>query len=75
MPASNAREVHKRKSLEHRKGKTRLRPLTIKTLQELADREKKGKRYDAYLKEIRRKQKLGVVYKAPEPVVEVEDNA
>jgi len=74
MPMGKFREVHKKKPTTFRKGKVRLRTLSVKQLTEIAEKEKKGKRFDAATKEIARKHKLGMFYRAPEPV-EVEENA
>lgn len=59
------REVHQKKSLTFRKGKARLRSLSIKQLLAIVEKEKTGKRFDAAQKEIVRKQKIGLIYKKP----------
>jgi len=64
------RPVYDRKPLEYRKGKKRLRALTIPQLEAIAEREKKGKHYEAARKEIVRKYKLGVKYNRPTPTEE-----
>ena len=60
--ATKFREVHKKNPLSFRKGKPRLRSLTLKQLTDIKDREKSGKRFEAAQKEIVRKHKLGVIY-------------
>ena len=70
MATNSTREVHRRNPLSHRKGKTRLRPMSLKALYEIAEKEKSGKKFDAVSKEIARKIKKGVIYNAPEPVTE-----
>jgi len=60
--SGNFQAVHKRNSLTYRKGKNRLRPLSLKKLTEIVEKEKSGKRYDAALKEIARKQKMGLTW-------------
>jgi len=66
--ANNYKQVHKRSSLAYRKGKTRLRPLSLKQLTDLAAKEKSGKHYDAVAKEIARKTKMGMFWHQPEPL-------
>ena len=59
------RPIHQRKPSTYRKGKTRLRPLTMKQLQERLDSVKMNKQKDAVRKEIARKVKMGLVYNQP----------
>ena len=59
------REIHRRTSLTYRKGKQRLRPLTIKQLQERLESAQSDRLKDAVRKELARKTKLGVVYHRP----------
>jgi hypothetical protein len=61
----NFKTVHKRTSLLYRKGKQRLRPLTIKQLQEKLETAQSGTLKDQIRREIVRKEKLGIVYNAP----------
>ena len=63
--SNNYKQCHKRTSLTYRKGKTRLRPLSLKQLTEIAEKEQSGKRYDAAQKEISRKHKMGLKWTAP----------
>lgn len=70
MAANSSREVHRKTPLTHRKGKPRLRPMSLKALHELADKERGGKKRDAFLKEIARKEKKGLTYSKPEPIAE-----
>ena len=70
MATNSSREVHRKNPLTHRKGKQRLRPMSLKALYEIAEKEKSGRKFDAVSKEIARKIKKGVVYNAPKPVVE-----
>ena len=65
------REIHRRTSLTYRKGKQRLRPLTIKQLQERLETTQSDRLKDAVRKELARKTKMGIVYHRPlEPNVE-----
>ena len=64
------REIHKRTSLTYRKGKLRLRPLTIKQLEEKLTTSQDNRVKDAVRKELARKTKMGVVYHAPVQVAE-----
>jgi len=64
------RPIHQRKPSTYRKGKTRLRPLTMKQLQERLDSVKMNKQKDAVLKEIARKEKLGIMRIPPLPTPE-----
>jgi len=64
---AKTRQVHERKPLEYRKGKKRLCTLTIPQLEEIVNREKKGKHFEAARKEIVRKHKVGVTYNRPTP--------
>ena len=64
--SNNYKQVHKRTSLTYRKGKNRLRPLSLKQLTEIVEKERSGKRFDASMKEIARKQKMGIIWVAPE---------
>lgn len=59
------REIHKRTPLTYRKGKQRLRPMTIKQLMERLASAQTGRLKSAIRDEIARKEKLGVVYNAP----------
>lgn len=61
------RPIHQRKPLTYRKGKQRLRPLTLKQLHERLESVKMNKQKDAVLKEIARKIKMGVIWHRPEP--------
>lgn len=64
------RPIHQRKPLTYRKGKQRLRPLTLKQLQERLESVKMNKQKDAVLKEIARKEKLGIVLLPPRTTLE-----
>jgi len=64
--SGNFQAVHKRTSLAYRKGKIRLRPLSLKQLTEIVEKERSGKRFDAAQKEIARKQKMGMTWLVPE---------
>ena len=64
------RPIHQRKPLTYRKGKQRLRPLTLKQLHERLESVKMNKQKDAVLKEIARKEKLGIVLLPPRPTLE-----
>jgi hypothetical protein len=64
------RPIHQRKPLTYRKGKQRLRPLTMKQLHERLESVKMNKQKDAVLKEIARKEKLGIVRIPPFPTPE-----
>lgn len=66
------REIHNRTSLTYRKGKQRLRPLTVKQLHERLESAQSNRLKDAIRKEIARKTKLGVVYYNPESPATVE---
>ena len=68
--AQRKREIHKRRSTTYRKGKERLRPMTLKQLEEKAQQYKQGKKFAAVQREINRKLKMGVVYKAPVELTE-----
>ena len=59
------RPIHQRKPLTYRKGKQRLRPLTLKQLHERLESVKMNKQKDAVRKEIARKVKMGLVYNQP----------
>jgi len=63
--SGNFQAVHKRTSLAYRKGKIRLRPLSLKQLTEIAEKERSGKRFDAAQKEIARKHKMGLSWTLP----------
>ena len=65
--SNSYKQVHQRTSLTYRKGKIRLRPLSLKQLTEIAEKEQSGKRFDNVQKEIARKQKMGVKLVAPKP--------
>ena len=56
------RPIHVRKPSTYRKGKTRLRPLTLKQLHALLESAKTARLQDSVRCEIARKQKLGLVY-------------
>ena len=56
------REIHKRTPLTYRKGKQRLRPLTIKQLNERLESAQSNRLKDAIRTEIARKYRLGVVW-------------
>ena len=64
------REIHRRTSLTYRKGKQRLRPLSIKQLQERLETAQSDRLKDDIRKELARKTKMGVVYHAPVQVAE-----
>lgn len=64
------REIHRRTSLTYRKGKVRLRPLSIKQLQERLESSQSNRLKDAVRKELARKTKQGVIYHAPVQVAE-----
>ena len=64
------RPIHQRKPLTYRKGKQRLRPLTMKQLHERLESVKMNKQKDAVLKEIARKEKLGIMRIPPLPTPE-----
>ena len=64
------RPIHQRKPSTYRKGKTRLRPLTMKQLHERLESVKMNKQKDAVRKEIARKEKLGIVLLPPRPTPE-----
>ena len=64
------REIHRRTSLTYRKGKQRLRPLSIKQLQERLETAQSDRLKDNIRKELARKTKMGVVYHAPVQVAE-----
>lgn len=61
----NFKQVHKRSSLAYRKGKDRIRPLTLKQLYEKLESAQSTKLKDKIRCEIARKQKLGIVYNMP----------
>jgi hypothetical protein len=67
---ARVRDVHNKKPLTFRKGKTRLRAATIPQLIAITEKEKTGKRYEAARKEIVRKKKMGIVYNEPAPAEE-----
>ena len=64
------REIHKRTPLTYRKGKMRLRPLSIKQLEERLESAQSNRLKDAIRLEIARKIKLGVVWNKPVEIVE-----
>jgi len=64
------REIHKRTSLTYRKGKHRLRPLTVKQLEERLETAQSNRVKNAVRKELVRKNKMGVVYNRPVEVTE-----
>lgn len=55
------REVHNRTSLTYRKGKRRLRPLSVKQLQATLDSAQSARLRDAVSKELARRTKMGLV--------------
>lgn len=59
------RPIHNRNPLTYRKGKQRLRILTLKQLYELAEREKSGKKFAAVMNVIRHKEAKGIVWNRP----------
>lgn len=59
------RPIHTRSSLTYRKGKQRLRILTLKQLYEIAEREKTGKRFAKVMNVIRHKEANGIVWHRP----------
>jgi len=64
------REVHRRKSLAYRKGKLRLRPLSIKQLEEKLSASKDNRQKDSIRKELARKSKMGLTYNRPQETAE-----
>lgn len=58
------REIHNRTSLTYRKGKQRLRPLSIKQLVTLEQSAQSNRVKDSVRKELARRQKIGMVYNA-----------
>lgn len=67
------RQIHVRNSLTYRKGKQRLRILTLKQLYEIAEREKSGKRFAKVMNVIRHKEAQGLVWHRPVEVVNEEN--
>jgi len=66
------REIHKRTPLTYRKGKLRLRPMSLKQLEEKLTTSQDNRVKDAIRKELARKSKMGLVWNKPaEPAVEV----
>jgi hypothetical protein len=59
------RPIHQRKSLTYRKEKLRLRPLSLKQLQERLESVQMNKQKDAVRKEIARKIKMGLIWNPP----------
>lgn len=59
------REIHKRKSLAYRKGKLRLRPMSIKQLEEKLESAQSNRLKDAIRTELARKVKMGIVWNKP----------
>ena len=64
------REIHNRTSLTYRKGKQRLRPLSIKQLEERLESAQSNRLKDAIRTELARKTKLGVIWIKPVEVKE-----
>ena len=64
------RPIHQRKPLTYRKEKIRLRPLSLKQLHERLGSVQMNKQKDAVLKEIARKEKLGIMRIPPLPTPE-----
>jgi hypothetical protein len=64
------RPIYVRKSLTYRKGKQRLRILTLKQLYELAEREKSGRKFAKVMNVIRHKEAMGIVWHKPVAVEE-----
>ena len=66
------REIHKRTSLTYRKGKLRLRPMSLKQLEEKLKTSQDDRQKDAIRKELARKSKMGLVWnKSTEAAEEV----
>ena len=63
------REIHNRTSSTYRKGKQRLRPLSIKQLEERLESAQSNRLKDAIRTELARKAKLGIVWHKPVEVV------
>ena len=61
-------------SMLTRSGKERLGPLTLKQLTEKLE-SAKGKKKDRYLREFARKTKLGLIYNAPAPKEETNEES
>lgn len=59
------RPIHVLTPLTHRKGKQRLRPLTLKQLHERLESAQLGKHKDMIRKEMARKVKLGLQWNPP----------
>jgi len=69
---NRSRPIHQRTSLTYRKGKTRLRPLSLKQLDEIMQKEKTGKRFDAAKTVYEQKIASGVVWNRPAQAEETE---
>ena len=67
---NRSRPIHQRTPLTYRKGKTRLRILSLKQLQEIMDREKSGKRFDRAKTVFEQKIAKGMVWHKPAEVAE-----
>ena len=66
--SNNFKACHKRNSLTYRKGRQRLRPLSMKQLQEKLESTQSGTQRDQISKEIRRKITLRIKWQpTPEP--------
>jgi hypothetical protein len=68
------RQIHNRTPLTYRKGKQRLRILTLKQLYEIAEREKTGKRFAKVMNVIRHKEAQGIVWHQPVEETNEEEN-
>lgn len=62
---NRSRPIHQRSPMTYRKGKPRLRILTLKQLQEIMDREKSGKRFDRAKTVFDQKIAKGIVWNKP----------
>ena len=67
------RDIHNRTSLTYRKGKQRLRPLSIKQLVERLESSQSPRLKDAICTELARKQKLGAIWHSSTTSELVED--
>lgn len=68
--SNNFKACHTRNSLVYRKGRERLRPLSLKQLDEKLTSAQSGIQRDRIRKEIARKVKLGITWSRPDTVVE-----
>jgi len=68
--SNNFKACHTRTSSTYRKGKERLRPLSVKQLSEKLESAQSNRLKDRIRCELARKQKLGIVYNAPAEKVE-----